>query len=56
MSGNKEQVDKRLYAEVIVPVKFRYTLTYGIPPELAGKVETGSIVSVTLIRKFDTLI
>lgn len=51
MSGNKEQVDKRLYAEVIVPVKFRYTLTYGIPPELAGKVETGSIVSVTLIAK-----
>lgn len=51
MSGEKEQVDKRLYAEVIVPVKFRYTLTYGIPPELAGKVETGSIVSVTLIAK-----
>lgn len=51
MSGKKEQVDKRLYAEVIVPVKFRYTLTYGIPPELAGKVETGSIVSVTLIAK-----
>ncbi|MDY5824573.1 MAG: primosomal protein N' [Candidatus Coprenecus sp.] len=51
MLGKKEQVDKRLYAEVIVPVKFRYTLTYGIPPELAGKVETGSIVSVTLIAK-----
>ena len=51
MSGKKEQVDKRLYAEVIVPVKFRYTLTYGIPPELAGKVEIGSIVSVTLIAK-----
>ncbi|MGM9775751.1 MAG: primosomal protein N' [Candidatus Coprenecus sp.] len=51
MLGKKEQVDKRLYAEVIVPVKFRYTLTYGIPPELAGKVEIGSIVSVTLIAK-----
>lgn len=51
MSGKKEQVDKRLYAEVIVPVKFRYAVTYSIPPELVGKVEIGSIVSVTLIAK-----
>ena len=51
MSGKKEQADKRLYAEVIVPVKFRYTVTYSIPPELVGKVEIGSIVSVTLIAK-----
>lgn len=51
MSGKKEQVDKRLYAEVIVPVKFRYAVTYSIPLKLVGKVEIGSIVSVTLIAK-----
>ena len=41
----------KLYANVILPLKFRDTVTYSIPQELSGQVVKGSVVSVKLVGR-----
>lgn len=40
-----------LYAEVIIPLRFRESVTYSIPKEFSLSVQRGSIVTVTLVGR-----
>lgn len=43
--------DKRLYVKVIVPLRFRESVTYSVPEGLAEKVKAGSRVDILLANK-----
>ena len=44
------------YADVIIPLKFRDSITYSVPQELEGKVTVGSLVRVTVVGRAYTAV
>lgn len=47
---------KMKYADVIIPLKFRDSITYSVPQELEGKVAVGSLVRVTVVGRVYTAV
>ena len=40
-----------LYADVIIPLKFRDSVTYSVPKEMEGTIVPGSIVKVSVVGR-----
>ncbi|HIZ84980.1 MAG TPA: primosomal protein N' [Candidatus Coprenecus stercoravium] len=40
-----------MYVDVIIPLKFRDSVTYSVPPEMESRIVRGSIVKVTVVGR-----
>ena len=44
------------YVDVIIPLRFRDSVTYSVPQELEGRIVPGSIVKVTVVGRSYTAV